>query len=173
METCDSARHDLMTLQTTLKLLSVYQPRAIVCTQWNICFVSSLLHVVCRLVHFLFDSFGVWEFSLVFIVSYVIYFIDSWWSSQSKNNQSFFQQPQNEDRTRPSKATWKVNLLTIQKIISEDIVSMRRTGQGKWISHDAEEKTGLFILINVLWFNLMMHNCFFCTINASFFSKNN
>lgn len=108
METCDSARHDLMTLQTTLKLLSVYQPRAIVCTQWNICFVSSLLHVVCRLVHFLFDSFGVWEFSLVFIVSYVIYFIDSWWSSQSKNNQSFFQQPQNEDRTRPSKATWKV-----------------------------------------------------------------
>lgn len=108
METCDSARHDPMTLQTTLKLLSVYQPGATVCTQWNICFVSSLLHVACRLVHLQFDSFGVWEFRLVFIVSYVIYFIDSWWSIQCKNSHSFFQQPQNEDRTRPSKATWNV-----------------------------------------------------------------
>lgn len=70
--------------------------------------MSSLLHVDCRLVHFQFDSFGVWEFRLVFIVSYVIYFIDSLWSIQSKDNLSFFQQPQNEDRNRPSKAAWKV-----------------------------------------------------------------
>lgn len=97
-----------MTIQTTLKLLWIYQWRTIVCTQWNICFVSSLLHVVCRLVHFLFDSFGGWEFSLVLIVSYVIYFLDFWLSIQSKNNQSLFQWPQNEDGTRPSKATWKV-----------------------------------------------------------------
>jgi len=57
-----------MTVQTTLKLLCIYQPRAIVCTQWNICFVSSSLHVVFRL-DFQFVSFCVWEFSLAFMVS--------------------------------------------------------------------------------------------------------
>lgn len=129
METCDSARHDLMTIQTALKLLSVYQPRAIVCIQWNIWFVSSLLHVVCRLVHFQFGFFGVWEFSLVFIVSYVIHFLDSWWSIQSENNQSLFRWPQNEDTGLLGPCgrwLWRYRRLTMKILLS-----MRRIGQRK------------------------------------------
>lgn len=100
MQAHASARHDLLTIDTTLKLISIYQPRVIVCMQWNVCFVSSLLQ---------FDSFGVWEHSLIFIVSYVIYFLDSWQSENTLRTIShYFSDLQNEDRTGPSKATWKV-----------------------------------------------------------------